>query len=43
MPLNDWRTKAAKPKDKLYKLADGVGLYLLVRPTGAEYWRLSDL
>lgn len=41
MPLNDLRIKAAKPKDKPYKLGDGSGLYLLVHPTGAKYWRLK--
>lgn len=27
----------AKPKDKPYKLADGGGLYLLIKPNGARY------
>ncbi|WP_407812817.1 Arm DNA-binding domain-containing protein [Serratia fonticola] len=31
----------AKPKDKLYKLSDGDGLYLLVNPNGARYWSLK--
>ena len=31
----------AKPKERPYKLADGAGLYLLVQPTGARYWRLK--
>ena len=30
--------KQAKPKDKPYKLADGGGLYVHVKPTG-KYWR----
>ena len=30
--------KQAKPKDKPYKLADGGGLYLHVKPNG-KYWR----
>lgn len=29
----------AKPKDKPYKLGDGGGLFLLVKPTGARLWR----
>ena len=41
MPLSDLRIKAAKPKNKPYKLSDGSGLYLLVQPTGAKYWRLK--
>jgi integrase len=31
----------AKPRTKAYKLADEGGLYLLVRPDGARYWRLK--
>lgn len=33
--------KGAKPKDKTYKLSDGKGLNLEVRPNGSKYWRLS--
>lgn len=29
----------AKPKPKDYKLSDGSGLYLLVRPNGSKLWR----
>ena len=38
--LNEARIRAAKPKEKPYKLRDGRGLYLLVTPTGARLWRL---
>lgn len=31
----------AKPKSKDYKLSDGSGLYLLVRPNGSKLWRFS--
>ena len=31
----------AKPKAKDYKLSDGSGLYLLVRPNGSKLWRLN--
>lgn len=31
----------AKPQAKDYKLSDGGGLYLLVRPNGAKLWRLN--
>lgn len=31
----------AKPKAKDYKLSDGGGLYLLVRPNGSKLWRLK--
>lgn len=31
--------RAAAPREKVYKLAAGGGLYLEVMPTGAKYWR----
>lgn len=31
----------AKPQDKVYKLSDGDGLYLLVWTNGAKLWRLN--
>lgn len=39
MKLKATQVKAAQPKEKPYKLADGKGLYLLVQPSGARYWR----
>ncbi|MCD1126599.1 tyrosine-type recombinase/integrase [Jinshanibacter sp. LJY008] len=39
MPLTAKQTEAAKPKEKEYKLTDSQGLYLLVKPSGAKYWR----
>jgi integrase len=39
MPLTDTAIKAAKPKEKPYKLADGKGLYLLINPNGSKYFR----
>ncbi|MBX3592183.1 MAG: integrase arm-type DNA-binding domain-containing protein [Burkholderiaceae bacterium] len=41
MPLTDTACRNAKPAEKPRKLADGGGLYLLVTPTGAKYWRLK--
>ncbi|MFC1659708.1 tyrosine-type recombinase/integrase [Pseudomonadota bacterium] len=41
MPLTDISIKAAKPKDKQYKMTDGEGMYLLVHPNGGKYWRLK--
>lgn len=41
MALNDVQIRAAKPKDKQYKLTDGQGMHLLVHPNGSKYWRLS--
>ncbi len=39
MPLTDAKIRAAKPSSKPIKMADGGGLYLEVRPTGAKLWR----
>lgn len=41
MKLTNTACKNAKAKDKPYKIADGGGLYLLVKPTGAKHWRLK--
>lgn len=38
MPLTDAQIRAAKPRDKQYKLPDGGGLILMVRPTGTRSW-----
>ena len=40
-PLTDIQVKNSKPKDKPYRLSDGGGMYLLVEPDGAKYWRLD--
>lgn len=40
-PLTDTEIKAAKAKDKEYKLFDGGGLYLSVTPKGKKWWRLK--
>ncbi|GAB3781346.1 tyrosine-type recombinase/integrase [Dyella agri] len=39
MPLTDAKVRTAKPTPKSTKMADGRGLYLEVRPTGAKLWR----
>jgi len=39
--LTDAKIRAARPTGKPYKLADGEGLYLLVKPTGARLWRFK--
>lgn len=39
MPLSDAKIRAAKPKDKPYKLSDEKGLYLQIHPNGSKYWR----
>jgi integrase len=39
--LTELAVKAAKPREKPYKLFDERGLYLLVSPTGARLWRFK--
>jgi len=41
MGLTALEVKNSKPADKPIKLFDGGGLYLLVQPNGAKYWRLK--
>lgn len=36
-----WGRLKDEPTDKPYTLADGGGLYLLVNPDGAKYWRMQ--
>lgn len=39
--LTDPKIRQAKPADKPYKLSDGGGLFLLVKPGGSKLWRLK--
>lgn len=41
MPLTDTAIRKAKPADKPIKHTDGGGLYLLLRPDGARWWRMD--
>jgi integrase len=41
MALSEAAVRAAKAKEKPYKLADSAGLYLFVSTTGARLWRLD--
>src|SRR3546814_13045486 len=51
MRISDWSSdvcssdltaiRRAKPEDKPQKLRDGGGLYLLMRPDGARWWRMD--
>lgn len=38
MPLTDLSVRQAKPKEKPFRLLDGNGLHLEVRPSGAKVW-----
>jgi len=37
--LTDTKCKASAPREKLYRLANGGGLYLEVKPNGVKAWR----
>lgn len=39
--LSDSQCRAAKPKEKAYKLFDGHGLHLAVMPSGTKTWRMA--
>lgn len=41
MSLTDVTVKTAKPRAKPYKIFDRDGLYLLVNPSGAKWWRFK--
>ncbi|MBS0590892.1 MAG: integrase arm-type DNA-binding domain-containing protein [Proteobacteria bacterium] len=41
MKLTDAAIRKAKPGDKPMRMADGGGLYLLLRPDGARWWRFD--
>lgn len=39
MKLTDAKVKAAKPREKAYRIPDGKGLFLQVNPNGSKWWR----
>ena len=39
MPLTETEIRRSKPGDAPYKLSDGHGLFLLVKPGGSRLWR----
>src|SRR4051812_27737983 len=41
MALTDLEIRQANPRDREWKLTDGSGLYLLVRPNGSKLWRFK--
>ncbi len=41
MPLTDIQIRKVDPRDKQYKLSDGGGFYLPVRPSGTRTWHLK--
>ncbi len=41
MKLTVLKIQNFKPREKPYKKSDGIGLYILIEPNGAKYWRLA--
>ena len=41
MALTDLQLKQALPRERDYKISDGGGLYILVRPAGSKLWRMK--
>jgi integrase len=39
--LSDTGVRNAKPEEKMRKLFDGLGLYLLISPAGGKWWRFK--
>ena len=39
--LTDTRIRSAKSESKQYRLSDGDGLYMLVKPSGSKLWRFD--
>jgi hypothetical protein len=37
--LTDTKIRSVKSREKLYKIADGRGLFLVIKPNGSKYWR----
>ena len=40
VPLSDLKCRTAKPRERAYKLFDGGGMCLFVKPNGVKTWRL---
>lgn len=41
MKLTDTAIRKAKLQAKPYRIADGGGMYIEVKPNGAKYWRMA--
>ena len=40
MALSEFPIRKAKPKEKPYRMSDGLGLYLLIQPSGSKLWQM---
>lgn len=41
MPLTDAEIRKTAPRETQFRMADGGGMYLEVKPSGAKYWRMK--
>jgi hypothetical protein len=41
VPLTDTQIRNAKPTAKAFKSSDGGGMYLIIIPANARYWRID--
>lgn len=41
IPLSNLQCRTAKTRERAYKLFDGGGMYLFVKPNGVKTWRLK--
>lgn len=41
MALTDIKLKSLKPRDRIYKVSDGEGLFIQVSPKGTKSWRIA--
>jgi hypothetical protein len=40
-PLSDTEIRKSKPKEKDYKLGDGLGLFIVIKKNGTKMWRFD--
>jgi integrase len=40
MALTEMAVKSAKPRERTYRLTDGGGMFLEIKPSGSKYWRM---
>jgi len=41
MALTDVQVRNARPRERVFKISDGGGLFLMVNPSGSKLWRLA--
>jgi hypothetical protein len=41
MPLTDAQIRRLRPSEKDQKISDGLGLFILLKPTGSLLWRMA--